>query len=101
MREFFPIFCNSSWKGSGGEEDVVFFDEGEGVVGEFGLAEAFVAGVVLAVDDANLGVKREHFGGEELVDGFGGAVDGVVGFLDVEVEGVADDFAYGEGHDAV
>ena len=56
MREFFPIFCNSGWKGSGGEEDVVFFDEGEGLVGEFGLAEAFVAGVVLTVDDANLGV---------------------------------------------
>ena len=69
------------------------------MVGFFGVAEAGVVHVFFAVDVAEVGVAAEHLGGVEFVDGLAGTGDAVVGFFDVSIEGVADDFADGEGGD--
>lgn len=62
------------------QAEVEFFQEGEGMVALFGVAEAFVARVVFAVYVLYCGVPLRHKAGEEGVYGFVGGFYGACGF---------------------
>lgn len=66
------------------------------MVALFGVAEAFVAGIVFAVYVLYCGVPLRHKAGEEGVYGFVGGFYGACGFLYVYEECVALYVGYGE-----
>lgn len=73
-----------------------FGEEAEGMPREFGGLESGRAGIVLSVDDGKRGVVAQSVGGEKMGYGFARSGNSVVGFFNVDMEGVAFDFADGE-----